>query len=325
MLGVLAVNTGTPDAPQAHEVSRFLRRFLSDPRVVELPRWLWQPLLRGLVLPLRAPRSARKYRSVWMDDGSPLAVYSRRLRTALEVELDAKLPGAVVLESAFLYSEPQLRDALQSLRAAGAEQIVVLPLYPQGSGTTTGAVYDQVFAAMDDWRALPALHLIGDYHDDAGYIHALANSLREHWQRHGRTAHLLLSFHGIPVRCVQRGDAYEAQCGETARRLAAELELPASGWSLSFQSRFGKARWLTPATAQVLAELPGRGLRTLTVLCPGFAVDCLETLEEIALAGREIYLRAGGEQFQYVPALNDRGDHAQALCKLVLAHAGAAG
>ena len=325
MLGVLTVNTGTPDAPQAREVRRFLRRFLSDRRVVELPRWLWLPLLYGLVLPLRAPRSARKYRAVWMDDGSPLAIYSRRLRTALEMELDAKLPGAAAVESAFLYSEPQVRGALESLRAAGAEQIVVLPLYPQASGTTTGAVYDQVIAAMGDWRALPALHLIGEYHGDAGYIHALANSLREHWQRHGRTAHLLLSYHGIPVHCVQHGDAYEAQCRETARRLAAELELPDSDWSVSFQSRFGKARWLTPATERVLAELPGRGLRTLTVVCPGFAVDCLETLEEIALAGRGIFLRAGGEQFQYVPALNDRGDHAQALCNLVLAHAGAAG
>jgi ferrochelatase len=325
MLGVLTVNTGTPAAPQAREVSQFLRRFLADPRVVELPRWLWLPLLRVLVLPLRAPRSARKYRSVWMDDGSPLAVYSRRLRTALEVELDARLPGAVVVESAFLYSEPQVSGALQSLRAAGAAQIVVLPLYPQGSGTTTGPVYDQVAAALSDWRALPALHLIGDYHDDAGYIHALANSLREHWQQHGRTAHLLLSFHGIPVHCVLRGDAYEAQCQETARRLAAELELAAGDWSVSFQSRFGKARWLAPATERVLAELPGRGLRTLTVLCPGFAVDCLETLEEIALRGREIFLHAGGEQFQYVPALNDRGDHAQALCGLVLAHAGPVG
>jgi ferrochelatase len=325
MLGVLTVNTGTPAAPRAREVSQFLRRFLSDPRVVELPRWLWLPLLHGVVLPLRSPRSARHYRRVWMDDGSPLAVHSRRLRAALEIELDAKLPGAVTVESAFLYSEPQVRGALQSLRAAGAQDIVVLPLYPQASGTTTGAVYDQVVAAMGDWRALPGLHLVGHYFDDAGYVRALANSLREHWQQHGRTAHLLMSFHGIPVRCVQRGDAYEAQCRETARLLAGELQLGSGEWSLSFQSRFGKARWLTPATARVLAELPGRDVHTLTVICPGFAVDCLETLEEVAITGREIYLRAGGQQFQYVPALNDRGDHAQALCRLVLAHAGPSG
>jgi len=325
MLGVLTVNTGTPAAPQAREVGQFLRRFLSDPRVVELPRWLWLPLLHGLVLPLRAPRSARHYRRVWMDDGSPLAVHSRRLRTALEIELDAKLPGAVTVESAFLYSELQVREALQSLRASGAQEIVVLPLYPQASGTTTGPAYDQVIAALGDWRALPDLHLVGHYHDDAGYVRALANSLREHWQQHGRTAHLLMSFHGIPVRCVERGDPYEAQCRETARLLASELQLGDAEWSVSFQSRFGKARWLTPATERVLAELPGRGLRTLSVICPGFAVDCLETLEEIAIRGREIFLGAGGEQFQYVPALNDRGDHAQALCRLILAHAGPSG
>ncbi|MBS0387358.1 MAG: ferrochelatase [Proteobacteria bacterium] len=322
MLGVVTVNTGTPDAPHAREVSRFLGRFLADPRVVELPRWLWLPLLRGLILPLRSPRSARLYRRVWMDGGSPLAVHSQRLRQALELELEAQLPGAAVVESAFLYSEPYLPDALQKLRAAGARRIVVLPLYPQASGATTGAVYDQTGAALRGWRALPHLHLIGDYHVDDGYIAALANSVREHWQQHGRTARLLVSFHGIPQRSVDNGDAYAAQCQATAQRLAAALELGADEWSLGFQSRFGKARWLTPATDRLLAGLPAQGVRTLTVICPGFAVDCLETLEEIAIGGREIFLHAGGAQFQYVPALNDRGDHARALARLVLANAG---
>ena len=322
MLGVVTVNTGTPEAPREREVRRFLGRFLSDPRVVELPRLLWWPLLHGLILPLRAPRSARNYRRIWMDDGSPLAVYSQRLRHALELELEAQLPGAVAIESAFLYSEPQLGASLQKLRAAGAHRIVVLPLFPQASGTTTGPVFDQVGASLRTWRALPDLHLIGDYHEDSGYITALANSVREHWQQHGRTAQLLMSFHGIPQRCVQRGDAYENQCRQTGSLLAAALELSASDWSLSFQSRFGKARWLGPATDRVLAELPGRGIRSLTVICPGFTVDCLETLEEIALGGREIYLHAGGQQFQYVPALNDRGDHARALAQRVLGAAG---
>jgi ferrochelatase len=322
MLGIVTVNTGTPDAPRAREVSRFLSRFLADPRVVELPRALWLPLLRGVILPLRAPRSARNYRRVWMDDGSPLAVYSRRLHGALEMELEAQRPGAVALESAFLYSEPQLRAALQRLRAAGASRIVVLPLFPQCSGTTTGAVYDQVGAELGEWRALPDVRLIGDYHDHPDYIAALANSVREHWQQHGRTAQLLMSFHGIPQRCVQRGDPYEQHCRQTASLLAAALELGASDWSLSFQSRFGSARWLGPPTDQVLAGLPRRGVRSLTVICPGFAVDCLETLEEIAVEGREIYLHAGGEQFQYVPALNDRGDHARALARRVLDAAG---
>ena len=322
MLGVVTVNTGTPDAPHSREVSRFLRRFLADPRVVELPRSLWLPLLRGLILPLRSPRSARNYRRVWMDGGSPLAVNSLRLRQALELELEARLPGAVAVESAFLYSEPFVPTALQKLRAAGAQRIVVLPLYPQASGTTTGAVYDQTGAALRSWRALPDLHLIGDYHIDDGYVAALANSVREHWQRNGRTARLLISFHGIPQRCVDRGDAYADQCHATAKHVAAALELGADGWSLGFQSRFGKARWLSPATDRLLAELPANGVRSLTVICPGFAVDCLETLEEIAIRGREIFLHAGGTQFQYVPALNDRGDHAQALTQLVLANAG---
>ena len=325
MLGILTVNTGTPDAPRAREVSQFLKRFLADPRVVEIPRLLWLPLLRAVILPIRSPRSARNYRRVWMDGGSPLAVFSKRLRTALELELEARLPGAVAIESAFLYSEPLVRVALQKLRAAGAQRIVVLPLFPQASGTTTGPVYDQVGAVLRDWRALPDLSLIGDYHDDPGYIASLANSVREHWQQHERTAHLLMSFHGIPVRCVSKGDAYENQCRATASLLAAQLQLDAKDWSLSFQSRFGSERWLSPATDAVLKELPARGVRTLTVMCPGFAVDCLETLEEIAMGGREIYLHAGGEQFQYVPALNDRGDHARALALLLLNAAGIAG
>jgi protoporphyrin/coproporphyrin ferrochelatase len=322
VLGVLMVNTGTPDAPRSGEVRRFLGRFLSDPRVVELPKVLWWPLLHGLILPLRAPRSARKYRRIWMDDGSPLAVFSQRLRQALELELEAQLPGAVTIENAFLYSDPRLETALQRLRAAGAQRIVVLPLFPQASGTTTGAVFDHVGDSLRAWRALPDLLLIGNYHDDAGYIGALANSVREHWQKHGRTAQLLMSFHGIPQRCVERGDAYQQQCQQTASRLAAALELSSSEWSLSFQSRFGQARWLGPSTERMFAELPARGVRSLTVICPGFAVDCLETLEEIALVGRENYLQAGGTQFQYVPALNDRGDHARALAQRILSATG---
>ena len=323
MLGVVIVNTGTPYAPHARDVRRFLRRFLSDPRVVELPRLFWLPLLYGLVLPLRAPRSARLYRSVWMDGGSPLAVHSQRLRQALELELEAAKPGGVAVECAFLYSDPSLATALANLRRAGAQRIVVLPLYPQASGATTGAVYDQVGLALRGWRALPALHLVNDYHDNDAYVGSLANSVREHWASHGRTSHLLVSFHGIPQRSVDRGDAYGAQCQATAQQLAAALELPPGQWSLAFQSRFGRARWLTPATDRVLEALPAQGVRTLTVICPGFAVDCLETLEELALRGRETFLHAGGTQFQYVPALNDRGDHARALARLALANAGA--
>lgn len=318
MLGILTVNTGTPEAPTAGAVRRFLKRFLADPRVVELPRLLWLPLLRGVILPLRAPRSARNYRRIWTPGGSPLAVYSRQLHAALERELKAQGGDAIVLESAFLYSEPQIAASLQRLRSAGAQRVVVLPLFPQTSGTTTGAVYDQVGATLRAWRELPTLRLISTYHADPGYISALAATVRAHWQQQGRSTHLLMSFHGIPQRCVQRGDPYERHCRTTAGLLAAELELNGAAWTLSFQSRFGKARWLTPATDRTLAELPARGVRELTLICPGFAVDCLETLEEIAIAGREIYLHAGGEHFHYVPALNGAADHARALAQLCL-------
>jgi ferrochelatase len=318
MLGILTVNTGTPEAPNAGAVRRFLKPFLSDSRVVELPRLLWLPLLNGVILPLRSPRSARNYQKVWMEGGSPLTVYSRQLRDALAAELRQHLGAEVAIESAFLYSKPQVATALRSLRTAGALDIVVLPLFPQTSGTTTGAVYDQVADALREWRELPKLRLISDYHADAGYIGALAASVREHWQQQGRSTHLLMSFHGIPERCVQQGDPYECHCRDTADLLAKELGLAADAWTLSFQSRFGKARWLMPATDQTLAELPSRGIRDLTLVCPGFAVDCLETLEEIAIGGRDIFEHAGGEQFHYVPALNAAPAHARALAQICL-------
>jgi len=316
---VLLVNTGTPTAPRAPQVRRFLRRFLSDPRVVELPRLLWLPLLNGVILPLRAPRSARNYQRIWTDAGSPLAVYCERLRDALGLSLEQEAPGEWRVEVAYLYAEPGVPAQLAALRAAGVRRFVVLPLYPQGSGTTTGAVFDQVGAATRQWRTLPELRLVGDYHDDPRYIGALAASVREYWQQQGRGAHLLMSFHGIPQALVRKGDDYERQCRATAALLAAELALPAADWSLSFQSRFGAAQWLGPATDARLRELAAAGTRRVVALCPGFAVDCLETLEEIAIGGREIFLHAGGTQYDYIPALNDRPDHAAALAQLLLA------
>ncbi len=317
-LGVLLVNTGTPDAPRPADVRRFLRRFLGDPRVVELPRLLWLPLLHGLILPLRARRSAANYLRIWRNDGSPLAVFSAQLREALELQLEQRVPQGVVVESAFLYSRPYIDAALERLRAAGVARIVVLPMFPQNSGATAGAVYDQVGVALRRWRGLPTLQLIGDYHAAPGYIAALADSVREHWQQHGRLQHLLLSFHGLPQRYVQQGDPYARQCETTARLLAEALALRADDWSLSYQSRFGRTRWLGPPTDKVLAGLPARGVRNVTVLCPGFAVDCLETLEEIAIGGRETFMHAGGQQFHYAPCLNARADHAQALAGLIL-------
>jgi ferrochelatase len=313
---VLLVNTGTPVAPRSGAVRGFLRQFLSDPRVIELPRALWLPLLYGLVLPLRAPRSARKYRQIWQPEGSPLQLNTAKLRAALEREL-AALRGGMRIELAFLYSQPSVLQSLEVLRNAGVRRLMVLPLFPQSSGSTTGAVYDQVGKALRAWRALPELRYIAGYHADTGYISALAASVGDHWRLHGRGAHLLMSFHGIPQSYVARGDRYGDECRQTAAQLAAALDLAPRDWSLSFQSRFGANRWLTPATDRSLRELPRRGIRAVSVLCPGFAADCLETLEEIAFAGREIFLQSGGEHFDYVPALNGRSDHAGALARLI--------
>ena len=316
-VAALMVNTGTPAAASSGAVRAFLRRFLSDPRVIELPRVLWLPLLYGLVLPLRAPRSARKYREIWREEGSPLLLNNSRLREALAREL-GNARGAFRVEQAFLYSAPYVPQTLEALRTAGIRRLIVLPLYPQCSGSTTGAVYDQVAAALRSWRAMPELRYIARYFAEPEFIDALAASVREHWSLHGRNGHLLMSFHGIPQSYVARGDRYDEECRATATQLAAALDLQPQDWSLSFQSRFGANRWLTPATDLTLAELPRRGQRAVSVICPGFAADCLETLEEIALRGREIFLAAGGERFDYVSALNARTDHARALAGVIL-------
>jgi ferrochelatase len=317
----LIVNTGTPQAPSAAAVWKFLRRFLSDRRVVGLPPLLWRPLLYGLVLPLRSPRSAAKYREIWRPEGSPLLFHGSRLREALAREL-GNARGAIRVEQAFLYSAPFVASSMERLRLDGIRRLIVLPLFPQSSGSTTGAVYDQVAAALRSWQGLPGLRFIDGYFDSDGYIAALATSVREHWGLHGRSGHLLMSFHGIPQSFVARGDRYDHECRQTAALLAAALELSPQQWSLSYQSRFGANRWLAPATDRTLAELPQRGERAVTVLCPGFAVDCLETLEEIALRGREIFLHAGGERFEYVSALNARSDHARALAQVILRASG---
>jgi ferrochelatase len=323
--GVLLVNTGTPAAPRAREVRRFLRPFLSDRRVVELPRLLWWPLLNGVILPLRSPRSARNYQRIWTDAGSPLAVHSAQLGVALSASLQQRSPQAFEVRVAFLYSRPGVEQAISELCTAGISRLVVLPMYPQYSGTTTAAVFDQVSRVLQRRRAIPTLHFVSQYHDAPAYIRALASSVREHWHTHPRGDHLLMSFHGIPERCVQRGDPYAAQCRVTAQRLAMELELAPDDWSLSFQSRFGKARWLEPATDVTVARLATAGKRLLDVICPGFAVDCLETLEEIAIGGRELFVHAGGRDLNYIHALNARTDHADLLATIAQCASGAAG
>jgi protoporphyrin/coproporphyrin ferrochelatase len=317
-IGIVLVNSGTPLAAETGAVRAFLARFLSDPRVVELPRALWLPLLYGVILPLRPHRVAHRYRSIWSAAGSPLRDLSERLRAELTRTLAQRMLAPLSIELGMLYSAPGLRDALRRLRDAGAQRLLVLPLFPQYCGATTGAVYDQVSAELRRWRSLPDVHFIADYHDLPGYIDALRASVAAHWEAHGRTPHLLMSFHGIPERYCRQGDPYFDRCQATARLLADELLLREGEWSVSFQSRFGPAQWLKPYTRAVLGGLPARGVREVTVVCPGFAVDCLETLEEIAIENRAAFLRAGGERYEYVPALNAQASHAQCLADLIV-------
>ena len=303
---ILIVNLGTPAAPTARAVRRYLGEFLSDPRVVQVPRWLWWPLLHLVILPLRAGRVARKYASIWLADGSPLAVYTRDLAAALQ----QRLPQAHVA-SAMRYGEPAIAQAIARLREAGATRVLVLPLYPQYSTTTTASVADALAAC----NALPAL-MVEDYHLEPDWIGAIAASIRAHWQQHGRGAHLVLSFHGLPQRLVDAGDPYAMQCRASAGAIAAALGLDATQWTLAYQSRFGRERWLQPSTQDTLDALLARGVRTIDIACPGFAVDCLETLEEVAMMLAERVAARGGV-LRAIPCLNATAAHADALLPLL--------
>ena len=313
---VLLVNLGTPDEPTAPAVARFLREFLLDPRVVAIPRLLWQPLLQWVILPRRSPVVAEKYAQVWLpgdDGGSPLTAYTRRLARAVQ----ARLPGVKVRE-AMRYGNPSLLAALQAERAAGTRRVLVLPMYPQYSTTTTASVEDAVAAARGELH-IETLH---DYHVDPGWVAAVAGSIRAHWQAHGRGERLLLSFHGIPQRLVQAGDPYAAQCEASAAAIAAALGLAREEIVLTFQSRFGREAWLQPYTQQTLEALARDGVREVDVACPGFAVDCLETLEEIALQNAAAFRTAGGQALRYIPCLNAEPAHADALAALARAAEG---
>lgn len=307
---VVLVNLGTPDAPTREAVRRYLLEFLSDRRVVQIPPLLWQPLLRGLILPLRAGRVAGKYAEIWMQDGSPLAVFTRDLAAAVQ----SRLPGLRVVH-AMRYGAPALAEVLAGLRRDGMRRVLVLPLYPQYSTTTTASVADVVASAGRGEGDL-ALRMVEDYHRDQGWASAVAASIRAHWQAHGRGERLLFSFHGIPQRLVDEGDPYGAQCEASTAAIAAALGLSRDEVVVAFQSRFGRERWLQPYTQQTLEALARDGVRRVDVACPGFAVDCLETLEEIALQNAEAFRAAGGESLRYIPCLNAGDAHAAALAAI---------
>lgn len=317
---MLIVNSGTPASPEPRDVRRFLRGLLSDRRVVELPRLLWWPILYGFILPVRPARVAPKYRKIWTAQGSPLVVNSNRLRTELATTLAQRMLAPLSVEVAYLYAQPTVREALARLREAGAQRMLVVPHFPQYCGATTGAVYDQVNAELRRWRWLPELRFVADYHDHPGYIEALRASVIQQWEIEGRTKHLVISFHGVPESFLHSGDPYFYKCRQTARLLADELMLRDDEWSVSFHSRFGPGTWLRPYTIDVMAGLPSRGIDEVSVICPGFAVDCLETVEEIDVENRVKFLGSGGRRFVYVPALNARPEHCRFLADLIAQH-----
>lgn len=319
--GVLLVNLGTPEAASTGAVRRFLKPFLADPRVVEYPRLLWWLILNGIILRIRPSRSAKAYQEIWTDEGSPLMLYSQGISDNVRTQLEQHAPDNYRVELAMTYGEPSIAGAIDKLQAAGAQRLLVLPLYPQYSGTTTASVFDNVTNKLQTMRWVPETRFINQYHDEAGYIAALAASVREHWEAHGKGDHLLFSFHGVPQYTLDGGDPYHCQCQKTGRLLAEALDLGADDWTLSFQSRVGREEWLRPYTDETVKALGERGVQRLDVACPGFSTDCLETLEEIAMQNAEFFKEAGGNALRYIPALNARNDHVAFLVSLIERHA----
>jgi protoporphyrin/coproporphyrin ferrochelatase len=313
--GVLLSNLGTPDAPTPAAVRRYLREFLSDRRVVNLPPLLWWPILNGVILTTRPRKSAHAYQRVWRDDGSPLLVISKRQLAALRQRFAAR--DDLVFALGMRYGTPSIRSALESLRDAGAGRVIVLPLYPQYSSATTASTFDAVAGAMRRWVSVPGVNFISHYFDQSWYHRSVAASIREAWQGGTQPARLLFSFHGMPKATRDAGDPYFDQCEYTARAVARELNLSADCWAMSFQSRFGAQEWLQPYTDKTLEAWGGAGVDSVDVVCPGFSADCLETLEEIEMLNRDTFLAAGGSRYRYIPALNDRDDHVDGLAEMI--------
>ena len=317
--GVLLVNLGTPEAPEAPAVRRYLGQFLHDHRVVEISRWIWCLILHGIILRSRPRRSAAAYKKIWSETGSPLMSLTRSLAHNLDAHFRQHGNEDTCIAMAMRYGHPSIPHTLEQLADGGVTRIIVLPLYPQYSCSTTASVYDAVSNTLRNWRNLPAIHIMRDYHLAEGYLNALAASVRHHWAQHGRAEKLIVSFHGTPQRYADQGDPYRLQCERTAKALAQRLELIPEQWVLSFQSRFGRAPWLRPYTDETLRSLAQQGTQHVDVVCPGFSVDCLETLEEIAEENADIFRSAGGQGFAYIPCLNDRADHVEALAELIRA------
>jgi ferrochelatase len=325
-IGVLLVNLGTPDAPTPAAVRRYLAEFLADPRVVEIPAVAWRPVLHGIVLRTRPAKSAERYAAIWTKDGSPLAIHTNKQRVLFAGYVGQRLKALglpadhVLVEHAMRYGEPAIAPALDRLRAGGCERILVVPLYPQYAASTTGSVVDAVAAWLQRTRRVPGLRIVDTFHDDPGYVRALAAVVNDYWTRHARPEHLVLSFHGVPRRSLDRGDPYHCYCHATARLLARELGLESTQWTIAFQSRFGRGRWIEPYTSDVLTALGRRKLRRVDLFSPGFVADCLETLEELGIEGKRLFQSAGGGDYNVIPCLNEHARWIAALADLAAAN-----
>ena len=316
--GVLLVNLGTPEAPTSQALRPYLKQFLSDRRVVEIPRALWWPILNLIILRTRPRKSAAKYAKIWTAEGSPLKIHTERQARLLRGYLGEQTRSPLEVEWAMRYGHPSVGEKLRALRERDCDRVLVIPLYPQYAASVTASTYDAVGTALSRMRNVPALRLVKHFHDHPGYIRALAQSVRDYWMANGRGNRMVMSFHGVPRFTLDRGDPYHCECQKTARLLAEALALKPDQYAVAFQSRFGRAEWLKPYTVHMMAQLGKDKVRRVDVMCPGFVSDCLETLEEIAIENKATFQRAGGGEFHYIPCLNERDDWIRALTEIAL-------
>ncbi|MEZ0232004.1 MAG: ferrochelatase [Methylophilaceae bacterium] len=316
--GILLINLGTPDAPTGQALRPYLKQFLSDRRVVEIPRAIWWLILNGIILNIRPKKSAEKYAQIWTDEGSPLFVHTRKQAKLLEGFLSTKIESPYAVEYGMRYGNPSVESAIEKLKAKNCNKILVFPLYPQYAASSSASAMDAVWHTLHHTRNVPAIRVIRDYHTHPAYIEALAQSVRAYWSENGRPDKLIMSFHGVPRYTIDKGDTYYSECQTTGKLLAQTLGLSEEQFVIAFQSRFGKAEWLKPYLAPMLIELGKKKLKRIDVICPGFSGDCLETLEEIAMEGKASFIQSGGGEFNYIPALNERDSWIDAMCDIAL-------
>ena len=321
-IGILLVNLGSPEAPDAAAIRRFLREFLSDQRIIEMPKFIWQIILNFFVLPFRPGKLVPLYQSIWTSEGSPLVAIAKKQKDKLEALFAEKngVKNNLSFALGMRYGKPDIASAIRQLAQDNARKILIFPTYAQYSGSTTASIFDSVTSELQQWRWVPELRFINQYHDQADHIQALADSVQTYWQSSTRGQKLIMSFHGLPQVYHLKGDPYYCQCQKTARLLAAKLQLDETQWAITFQSRFGKQEWLRPYTSETLQNLAKQGVDSVDVICPGFAIDCLETLEEIVVENRDVFLQAGGKDYHYIPALNDSPAQINAMANLIEQH-----